>query len=79
LKAFGIGYELGPFADHTVHLTVAGAQQLFKDLPFRIVRESVNLERARAVAKWSPPRYLGDRLKRVFFKNARYEMVALRE
>jgi SAM-dependent methyltransferase len=78
-NALGIQYEIGPFADHTVHLTRAKAEHLFKGLPFRIVRESADIEQAKAIAKRSSARHFGDRLKRIFFKNALYEVVAVRE
>jgi SAM-dependent methyltransferase len=78
-KAAGLPLEVGPFADHTVHLTLAGARHLFKDLPLHIISEKHDTSRARAHARVRPPRHLGDRLKRVFFKNALYEVVAARE
>src|ERR671921_2740952 len=38
-NAAGLRYEIGPFADHTVHLTLEGARGLFRGLPFRIIEE----------------------------------------
>lgn len=78
-NAAGLPLEIGPFADHTVHLTLDGARRLFKDLPLRFLRETHNIAEAAALARRRPPRHLGDRLKRVFFKNALYEVVAVRE
>ena len=82
--AYGVWHRLGlpgeitPFADHTVHLTLASARELFRGLPFRIVRESTDLDRVRQEARATPPRHVGDRLKRWFFKNATWEVIALR-
>ena len=77
-RGLGIPYEIGPFADHTTHLTLLAAADLFKELPLEILREKSNVDEARARARKQPARHLGDRMKRVFFKNALYELVARR-
>jgi len=77
-RALGVPYELGPFADHTTHLTPPAAAALFKNLPLQILSTRTNVEEARAQARNRPPRHAGDRLKRLFFKNALYEVVARR-
>jgi len=77
-RALGVPYEVGPFADHTTHLTHASASALFRDLPLEMLSEKSNIDEARARARRHPPRHLGDRLKRLFFKNAVYEVVARR-
>jgi SAM-dependent methyltransferase len=77
-NAAGLKFEIGPFADHTVHLTLDSARSLFKGLPFRVISERGNVAEAKAHARSRPPRHAGDRLKRVFFKNALYEAVAER-
>jgi SAM-dependent methyltransferase len=77
-RAVGVPYELGPFADHTTHLTPDAAAALFKNLPLQILSAKTNVDEARKRARNRPPRHVGDRLKRVFFKNALYEVVARR-
>jgi SAM-dependent methyltransferase len=77
-NAAGIRYEIGPFADHTVHLTLEGARRLFRGLPLRVLEERHDETEARALARLRPPRHAGDRLKRLFFKNALYELIAER-
>ena len=77
-RAIGGPYEVGPFADHTIHLTLEGAANLFEKLPLEILSSKSNIDEARAKARKQPPRHVGDRLKRVFFKNALYEVVARR-
>jgi SAM-dependent methyltransferase len=77
-NAAGLRFEVGPFADHTVHLTLDGARSLFDGLPLRMLHERHNEEEARAAARLRPPRHAGDRLKRLFFKNALYELIAER-
>ncbi len=77
-RAIGVPYEVGPFADHTTHLTLEAAVRLFNDLPLEILSSKSNIDEARARARKQPPRHVGDRFKRVFFKNALYEVVARR-
>ena len=77
-RAMGVPYEVGPFADHTIHLTLEGAASLFENLPLQILSARSNVDETRARARKQPPRHAGDRLKRVFFKNALYEVVARR-
>ena len=78
-RAIGLPYEIGPFADHTTHLTLTSATDLFRHLPVEILSEKSNIDEACARARKQPARHLGDRLKRVFFKNALYEVVARRQ
>lgn len=77
-RALGLPYEIGPFADHTTHLTLQNAAGLFAELPVQLLSEKSNIDEARAHARKQAPRHIGDRLKRVFFKNALYEVVARR-
>ena len=77
-RALGVPFEVGPFADHTTHLTLATASELFRGLPLEVLSEKSDIDEARARARKRPPRHLGDRLKRVFFKNAIYEVIARR-
>lgn len=77
-RAVGVPYEVGPFADHTTHLTLEAAEDLFTNLPLEILSSKSNVDEAKARARSKPPRHLGDRLKRVFFKNALYEVIARR-
>ncbi|HEX6046447.1 MAG TPA: class I SAM-dependent methyltransferase [Pyrinomonadaceae bacterium] len=77
-RALGVPYEIGPFADHTTHLTLSSASELFHGLPLDTLSEKSNIDETRARARKQPPRHLGDRLKRMFFKNAVYEVVARR-
>jgi SAM-dependent methyltransferase len=77
-RALGVPYEIGPFADHTTHLTRDAAARLFTGLPLEILSKKSNIDEARARARKQPARHFGDRLKRVFFKNALYEIVGKR-
>lgn len=77
-RAVGVPYEVGPFADHTTHLTHETAEALFRNQPLEILSAKSNVDDAKARARQRPARHAGDRLKRVFFKNALYEVVARR-
>jgi SAM-dependent methyltransferase len=75
---FGLRYEITPFADHTVHLTLDQARRLFDGLPLSVVRERAYITEAKELVRRSSPRHPADRIKRVFFKNALFEVVAVR-
>ena len=75
-NAAGVPFEIGPFADHTVHLTPSAAKELFADLPITVLKEKFGITEAKERAQKLPARHLGDRLKRVFYKNAVFELVA---
>jgi SAM-dependent methyltransferase len=77
-NAAGLRFEVDPFADHTVHLTLSAARSLFDGLPLRVITENGNVTDAKRAARLRAPRHMGDRLKRLFFKNALYELVAER-
>lgn len=78
-KAAGLPFEVGPFADHTVHLTPTAAKSMFNGLPIEVLTEKSGIDEAKAKARKLPPRHLGDRLKRLFYKNALFEVVARKQ
>ena len=73
-RALGLGLEITPFADHTVHLTLDSARDLFAGLPLTTLSERDTVSETRRAH--GPTRHAGDRLKRLFFKNALYERIA---
>ncbi len=77
-NALGVKFEIGPFADHTFHFTEEQVRRLLATLPLNVVTERCDIDGTRQQAKTRKPRHLGDRLKRIFFKNARYVMIATR-
>jgi SAM-dependent methyltransferase len=77
-NAAGIPLEIGPFADHTVHLTPVQARDLFDGLPLEVRRERVYLGEAKERARRRRLRHPGDLLPLVLFKNARFEVIAQR-
>ena len=76
LRAIGVPLEIGPFADHTVHLTPEAAAALFDGLPFERISEGSDIGKAKQAARTRAPRHPGDLLKRLFYKNAVYELIA---
>jgi SAM-dependent methyltransferase len=78
-RALGVPFEITPFADHTVHLTPASAKRLFDGLPLTVLRERDDVAATRREGAAVSARHAGDRLKRWFFKNARWELIAARE
>jgi SAM-dependent methyltransferase len=72
----GLRVEIGPFADHTVHLTVAGLRRMLAKLPLDTVAERDGIAAAREKSRMRRARHAGDLLKRPFFKNARYVLIA---
>jgi len=76
-RAIGLPPEITPFADHTVHLTPAAARRLFARLPFKPLAEADDVEEVKQRGP-GQVRHLGDRLKHLFYKNARYELIAER-
>jgi SAM-dependent methyltransferase len=64
--------EVTPFADHTVHLTPSSARKLLAGQPVSLEHEAY-IDEARQRA-----RHLGDRLKRLWYKNRMWEVIALR-
>ena len=75
-RAIGIPFEITPFADHTVHLTLKAARALFAGLPLTPLQQSNTIAETRA--KRLAVRHGGDLLKKFFFKNAEYELIAVR-
>jgi hypothetical protein len=78
-RALGVPYEITPFADHTVHLTINAARGLFSGLPLRILKESDNISEVKRTSRQITIRHAGDWVKRLFFKNARYKVIAMKE
>lgn len=77
-NALGIRYELSPFADHTVHLTERQMKETFARLPLKIERESSSVAELKAANRIAKSHNLIGRLKKVFFKNALYEVIAVK-
>ena len=78
-RALGVPFEITPFADHTCHLTPGAARRLFEGLPLDLLEQRDNVAEVKREATSVPIRHAGDRLKRWFYKNAAYEVIAGRQ
>jgi SAM-dependent methyltransferase len=78
VNALGIPFEVGPFADHTVHLTLRGAKRLFRGLPLRVLDEESERRGARGGARRAAAAWAVALVRRLFFKNAAYRLIAER-
>ncbi|MDB5670579.1 MAG: hypothetical protein JWO25_1538 [Alphaproteobacteria bacterium] len=76
-RAIGLPFEITPFADHTVHLTLGAAKALFDGLPLRALSEFDDVDEVKRTGP-KRVRHAGDALKKLFFKNARYEVIAVK-
>lgn len=77
-NGLGIKYEISPFADHTIHFTEPRVLEVFERLPFNLIEQNSTVENL----KKNPPAHLKGlegRFKKLFFKNALLEIIALRE
>jgi SAM-dependent methyltransferase len=75
-RALGVPFEITPFADHTCHLTPKAARRLFDNLPLELLEHRDTVAEVKRETGAVPIRHTGDRLKRWFFKNAAYEVIA---
>jgi SAM-dependent methyltransferase len=77
-RALGIPFEITPFADHTYHYTLDAAKRLFDGLPFDLRHERDTVAEETERQRSAPHRRRSDLLKRHFFKNALYEVIAVK-
>lgn len=77
-NALGIKFELSPFADHTVHFTEDKMKQVFARLPLKIQHQSSNVAQTKAAYKQIKSPGMEQRLKKMFYKNALFELIAQR-
>ncbi len=78
-NALGIRFELSPFADHTVHFTENQIKKVIAGLPFNVIEQNSTSRQTKAAALGSKSSSVERQLKRLFFKNALYEIVAVRD
>lgn len=76
LRNIGLPFEVSPFADHTVHLTEESISSVFGELPLDIIQQSSNADGTRASQRASRKLDPDSLLKKMFFKNAIYEVIA---
>jgi len=77
-NGLGIKFEISPFADHTVHFTEGRIRSAFASLPLSPVSQSSTVEQLKKARRDQGSRGAEAAVKRLFFKNAVYELVAVR-
>jgi SAM-dependent methyltransferase len=75
-NALGIGFELSPFADHTVHFTENQIKKVVARLPLRVIEENSTVEQTKTAYRQTKSSNVEQQLKKLFFKNALYELIA---
>jgi SAM-dependent methyltransferase len=78
-NAAGLRVELSAFADHTVHLTEARIRSVIAGQPFRIIKQASNVSETRYAQRRSSSRNLDALLKKLFYKNALYTLIAVKD
>ena len=74
-NALGIKVELSAFADHTIHLTQRRIGNYFEKLPIEVLERSSNVDLTRSAVRQTKARTAEALAKRVFFKNALFELI----
>ena len=77
-NAVGIKIELSAFADHTVHLTEGRITAAFAEQPIEIISQRTTIDETRAFQRSAKLSNADALLKRLFFKNAIFELLARR-
>lgn len=77
-NALGLRLELSAFADHTVHLTERRVADYFAHQPLKIIEQSSTVLATNSAQRDSKAMDPDSLLKKLFFKNALFEMVAER-
>jgi SAM-dependent methyltransferase len=78
-NALGVKLELSPFADHTVHFSEKRIRSAFEQLSVRAVRQSSTVAETKKAQRSSAAHGAEALLKRVFFKNALFELLAVKD
>lgn len=77
-NSLGIKFELSPFADHTIHFTEDQVRGVFAGLPLNVVSSRTTIGEMKAEYRKMKARNLEQALKKLFFKNALIEIIAIR-
>ncbi len=77
-NALGIKFEISPFADHTVHLTEAKMREFFAAQPLKIIEIKSTVNETKTALKQIKSPNAEQRFKQIFFKNALFELIAVK-
>ncbi|HUR99335.1 MAG TPA: class I SAM-dependent methyltransferase [Pyrinomonadaceae bacterium] len=78
-NGLGLKLELSAFADHTVHLTERSIGKAFEKLPVEILERQSNVAETMAAQRASKMKGPDSLLKKLFFKNALFEVIATKK
>ncbi len=78
-NAAGLTLELSAFADHTVHFTEDRIREAFQRLDVKTVSQSSNVAETKKAQRNSKTMNADALLKKLFFKNAVFELIAVKE
>lgn len=78
-NALGLRFEISPFADHTIHFTEDKMREFFARLPLKIFQQNSTVEQTKAAYRQIKSPSAEQRLKKMFFKNALFEVVAVKQ
>jgi SAM-dependent methyltransferase len=77
-NAAGLKLELSAFADHTVHFTEARIRDAFSRVAVDVISQSSTVAETRKAQRLAKNRRPHALLKKLFFKNALFELVAVK-
>lgn len=75
-NAVGLHLELSAFADHTVHLTETKINSAFERQPIDVIERSSNVAGTKAAYRQATLVDADTLIKKLFFKNAVFELIA---
>lgn len=78
-NALGIRFELSPFADHTVHLSENVMKKFFARLPIKIIEQNSSTKQTKSDNRRQKSHNAEQFLKKIFYKNAVFEIIAVRD
>jgi ubiquinone/menaquinone biosynthesis C-methylase UbiE len=78
-NALGLKLELSAFADHTVHFTEKRIGDVFARQPLNMIEQIVTVSETKAAQRSSKATNPDALLKKLFFKNALFEVIAIRD
>ena len=78
-NALGLKLELSAFADHTVHFTESQIKRVFAHQPLNIVEQATTVSETKTAQRISKAANPDALLKKMFFKNALFEVIAIRD
>jgi SAM-dependent methyltransferase len=77
-NGLGIRFEISPFADHTVHFTEKQVREIFGRLPLDKMQIRSTVAETKNEYRILKAENAEQRLKKIFYKNALIEIIAVR-